>query len=78
MFRVGYRALFSSYSLVHKCACACILYTSVHANVLSLTTCSVDEGSVLEILQVGLGRECISLLFTFALGCDSVFHGNFR
>ena len=53
MFRVGYRALFSSYSLVHKCACACILYTSVHANVLSLTTFSVDEGSVLEILQVG-------------------------
>ena len=40
---------FSSYSLVHECACACIPCTNVHAhaNVLSLTACSVDEGSVL-------------------------------
>ena len=38
-FRAGYSASISSYSLVHECACACIPYTNVHANVLSLTAC---------------------------------------
>ena len=38
-FRADYSASVLSYSLVHECACTCIPYTNVHANVLSPSAC---------------------------------------